>query len=108
MEEKNKHKEEGEGRNRLDEADRKKIAVELEKYNHPLIDHQPGVYNICNGQLAPDTKNVQNVLFIGNEQSRQCSASLSSEFHITIKKKVKTMKLHRHCQGEGHLRRRDA
>ena len=34
-EEKNKHKEEGEGRRRLDEADRKKIAVELEKYSHP-------------------------------------------------------------------------
>ena len=30
-EEKNKHTEEGEGRVRLDEADRKKIAVELEK-----------------------------------------------------------------------------
>ena len=30
-EDKNKHKEEGEGRRRLDEADRKKIAVELEK-----------------------------------------------------------------------------
>ena len=30
-EEKNKHKEEGEGRRRLDEAKRKKIAVELEK-----------------------------------------------------------------------------
>ena len=30
-EEKNKHKEEGEGRRRLDEADRKKIAVELDK-----------------------------------------------------------------------------
>jgi len=32
-EERNKHKEEGEGRRRLDEADRKKIAVELEKYS---------------------------------------------------------------------------
>ena len=30
-EETNKHKDEGEGRRRLDEADRKKIAVELEK-----------------------------------------------------------------------------
>ena len=30
-EEKNKHKKEEEGRRRLDEADRKKIAVELEK-----------------------------------------------------------------------------
>ena len=42
-EEKNKHKDEGEGRRRLDEADRKKIAVELEKCSHPLNDQQPGV-----------------------------------------------------------------
>ena len=91
--EKNKHKEEGEGRRRLDEADRKKIAVELEKYSHPLNDQQPGVYNICKGQVAPDTANVQNALAIGSEQSRQFSASLSSEFHKTITKKVKTMEL---------------
>ena len=37
-EEKNKHNEEGEGRRRLVEADRKKIAVELEKYSHLLND----------------------------------------------------------------------
>ena len=92
-EEKNKRNDEGEGRRRLDEADRKKIAVELEKYSHPLNDQQPGVYNICNGQVAPDTVNVQNALAIGSEQSRQLSASLSSEFHKTIKKKVKTMEL---------------
>ena len=92
-EEKNKYKEEGEGRRRLDEADRKKIAVELEKYSHPLNDQQPGVYNICNGQMAPDTRNVQNALTIESEQSRQFSASLSSEFHKTIKKKVKAMEL---------------
>ena len=59
-EEKNKHKEEGEGRRRLDEADRRKITVELEKYIHPLNDQQPGVYNICNGQVATNTVNVQN------------------------------------------------
>ena len=92
-EEKNKHKEEGEGRRSLDEADRKKIAVEQEKYSHPLNDQQPGVYNICNGQVAPDILNVQNALAIGSEQSRQFSASLSSEFHKTIKKKIKTMEL---------------
>ena len=91
--EKNKHTEEGEGRRRLDEAERKKIAVELEKYSHPLNEQQPGVYNICNGQVAPDTVNVQNALAIGSEQSWQFSASLSSEFHKTIKKKVKTMEL---------------
>ena len=58
-----------------------------------LNDQQPGVCNICNGQVAPDTVNVQNALAIGSEQSRQFSASLSSEFHKTIKKKVKTMEL---------------
>ena len=57
-EEKNKHKEEGEGRKRLNEANRKKIAVEMEKYSHPLNDQQPGVYNICNGQVAQDTVNM--------------------------------------------------
>ena len=41
----------------------------------------------------PDTVNVQNALAIGSEQSRQLSASLSGEFHKTIKKKVKTMEL---------------
>ena len=87
-EENNKHKEEGEGRRRLDEADRRKIALKLEKYIHPLNDQQPGVYNICNGQVATDTVNVQNALAIGSEQSRQISTSPISEFHKTIKKKV--------------------
>ena len=36
------------------------------------------------GQVAPYTVNVQNALAIGSEQSRQFSASLSSEFHKTI------------------------
>ena len=76
-EEKNQHKEEGEGRRRLDEVDRKKIAVELKKYSHPLNDQQPSVYNICNGQVVPDTVNVQIALAIGSEQSRQFSASLT-------------------------------
>ena len=53
----------------------------------------PGVYNICNGQVAPNTVNVQNAMAIGSEQSTQFSASLSSEFHKTIKKKVKTVEL---------------
>ena len=68
-----------------------KIAAELEKYSHPINEQHSGVYNICNGQVAPDTVNVQDALAIGIEQSRQFSASLSSDFHTTIKKKVKTM-----------------
>ena len=68
------------------------------------------MYNICNGKLAPDTVNVQNALAIESEQSRQFSALLSSEFHKTIKKKVKTMELLKKAvtvKG-GYLRRRDA
>lgn len=90
-EEKNKYKEEGEGRRRLDEADRRKIAAELEKYTHPLNEQHPRVYNICNGQVVPETVNVQDALAIGSEQSKQFSASLSSDFHTTIQKKVKSM-----------------
>lgn len=45
-EQKNKHVEEGDGRRRLDKADRRKIAAELEKYSHPLNEQHPGVYNI--------------------------------------------------------------
>ena len=93
-----KHKEEGGGRRMLDETDRKKIALELEKYSHPLNDQQPGVYNICNGQVAPNIVNVQNVLAIGTEQSEQFSASLSSDFHKTIKKKG--INNGSHCEGE--------
>ena len=47
--------------------------MKMEKYSQLLNDQQPGVYSICNGQVAPDTVNVQNALAIGSEQSRQVS-----------------------------------
>ena len=40
----NQQKEEGEGRRKLDEADRRKITVELEKYIHPLNEQYPGLF----------------------------------------------------------------
>lgn len=89
--EKGRHKEEGEKRRCLDEADQRKIAEELEKYIHPFNNHEPGLYNICNGQVATDIVNVQNALAIGSEQSIHFSDSLSSEFHKTIKKNAKAM-----------------
>ena len=61
--------------------------------SHPLNDQQPGVYNISNGQVAPNTVSIQNALASGSGQSRQFSASLGNEFHKAIKKKVKTMEL---------------
>ena len=49
--------------------------------------------------MALDTMNVQNALDIGSEQRRLFSASLSSEFNNTIKKKVKTMVLRNKVKG---------
>ena len=100
---KNTHKEEGEGRRKLDEADRQKIGTELDKYSHPINEQHPGIYNICNGQVAPDTVNVQDALAIGTEQSKQFSASLSSAFHATIKNNVTSMEAMRkavHVKGK--------
>ena len=54
--------------------------MELEKYTHPH-----------NGQLAPDTMNIQDALAIGSEQSKQFSASLSSIFQTSMNRKVKLM-----------------
>lgn len=69
-----------------------KIAMKLVKYSHPLTDQQPGLYNICNGQVASDTVNVQDALAIEGEQSRHLSTSLSSKFYYcTIKKEIKTI-----------------
>ena len=72
-------------------SDRWRIGAELERYIHPLNEQHPGVYNVCSCQAAPETVNVQDALVIGSEQSKRFSASLSSDFHATTKKKVKSM-----------------
>ena len=87
-EEKNKHKEKG-----GEEKDWMKPIGRRSRWRWRSAvtpnDQQPGVYNICNGQVAPDSVNVQNTLATRSEQYRQFSASLSK----TIKKKVKTLEL---------------
>ena len=89
----NKHKEEGERWWKLDEGDRGKISAEFEKHGHPLNEQHPSLYNICKGQVAPDTVNVQDALIIRKERSDNFYSSLSETFHTTIKKKVKTMEI---------------
>ena len=49
-----KHKEEGWKRRNLDANDRKRIADELSKHSHPLNVDSIALYNIANGQVAPD------------------------------------------------------
>ena len=57
---------------------------------HPLKENQKFLCNIVNGQVAPDSVNVQNALQIGEQQSNDFSASLPQGFHETIQKIVKT------------------
>ena len=49
----NKHKEEAEGRRKLDEADRRKIGTELDKYSHPLNEQHPGIYKHLQRSSGP-------------------------------------------------------
>ena len=90
---KSHHKEEGESKRKLDENDRKKISDAFEKSSNLLTDPYPELYKICNGMVAPDSVNVQNTLEIGTKQCQQLSASLSADFHKTLKKQVKTMEV---------------
>ena len=88
---KNKHKEEGERRRKMDETIRNKIAEELEKHSHPLNAKSTDLYNIVNGQVAPTKVNVQDALHIGSTQSEKFTALLPGAFHSKIERKVKTM-----------------
>ena len=65
----------------------------LHIYIHPLNEQHPGVglYIVCDDQLAPEIVNVQDALAIGREQTKQLSASLSTDFQAMMKKKVKSM-----------------
>ena len=63
-------KEERENLRKQDESDRRKLAIELVKYSHPLNDKHPSLHNICNGHVAPDTVNVDDALSSGSEAER--------------------------------------
>ena len=53
----NKHKEEGKKRQKLDADDRERITAELAKHSHPLTVESNVLYNIVNGQVAPNEVN---------------------------------------------------
>ena len=65
--------------------------MELEKYTHPLNEQHPGLFNICDGQVVPNTESVQDPSAIRSEKSKQFSAVLSSNLHTSLKRKVKSM-----------------
>ena len=87
----NKHKEEGESRQKMDETDCNKIAEELQKRSHPLIVNPTDLYNIVKGQVAPTNVNVQDELHIASTQSEKFAALLPGAFHSKIERKMKTI-----------------
>ncbi|CAL8305583.1 unnamed protein product [Arctogadus glacialis] len=88
-----KHKEEGERRQDIDRGDRNKIMEEFQHHSHPLKENQQILYNIVNGQVAPDSVNVQNALHIGEQQSKDFADSLPEGFHSPIGKRITTMEV---------------
>ena len=75
----------------MHESDRRNIEARMQKYIHPLNEQHPGVYIVCDDQLAQEIVNVRDALAIGSEQTKPFSASLSSDFHEIMKKKLKSM-----------------
>ena len=76
-----KHKEEGWKRRNMDADDRKRIADELSKHAHPLDVDSNALYNIANGQVAPDDVNVPDAMRIGEQMVASFKKSLPEGFH---------------------------
>ena len=86
-----KHKEEGEKRRKLDCDDRQRIGAELEKHSHPLSINSDVLYNIVNGQVAPNDVNVSEAVLTGEKMSHSFCNSLPSGFHANISSQMKTL-----------------
>ena len=97
-----KHKKEGWKRRNQDADDRKRIADELSKHSHPLDVDSNALYNIANGQVAPDDVNVPDAMRIGEQMVASYEKSLPEAFHGKISIPVKTMeKLKQGIKGGG-------
>jgi hypothetical protein len=89
---KDRHKDEGKERKKLDTSDRKKIQQELRKYPHPLHQEDKEVlFNIVNGHVADGKVNVHNALSIGNSMAAEFKGTLPTGFYKAIHSKVVTM-----------------
>lgn len=88
-----KHKEEGDQRRKLDVDDRERIAAVLAKHSHPLVVESEVLYNIVNGQVAPEEVNVADAVAIGEGMLKAFHNSLPAGFHAKITSRVKTMEI---------------
>ena len=89
-----RHKEEGKRRRQLDNEDRKKIILEVERHTNPLLTKatEP-LYNIINGLVAADEVNVDQSVSIGGIMAAEFTAKLPDVFYVPLKKTVITMEV---------------
>ena len=80
-------------RRALDAHDRDLIAVEVEKYSHPLEDNRPHLYNPVSGQVAVADINVADSIVIGDKMEREYIASLPNGFFNPFSSPIKTMSI---------------
>ena len=86
------HKEEADGKRRLDASDRNKIREELKKHTNPIFAEPGGrLSNIINGRIAPEEANVDNTLATGQAMAYKFMTNLPEGFHMPIEEEVVTM-----------------
>jgi len=87
------HKEEQKHRRLVDAEDRGIIAVEVEKYSHPLDGSKIHLYNPVTGQVALADMNVMDSFFIGEKTECAYIATLPKGFHSPISSPIKIMSI---------------
>ena len=90
-----KHNEEGYGRIKADQIDRKKLQDNLEKCIHPLqVDTHKNwntLVNIYTGEEVGEDVNVNKAVEIGQKQMKEFCSSLPQGFRERLSTKVKSM-----------------
>ncbi len=90
----NKHKEEGEGRRKLDSDDREKLRNELARNAHPLQQADDcKLFNIANGCVASEKVNAQEAVRIGEKMAEAFRESLPGGFYDPLHNQVVTMEI---------------
>ena len=87
------HKEESPARIRIDSSDRLKLQEKLHHCIDPLDPngHPQELFNICTGQIASTTVNVDSALQFGINSIQDFESKLPSGFYSTISCPVTTM-----------------
>eukprot|EP00057_Strongylocentrotus_purpuratus_P006687 XP_011661161.1 PREDICTED: uncharacterized protein LOC105436849 isoform X1 [Strongylocentrotus purpuratus] len=87
------HKEEAPARISADQGDRDWLCRKLDVSIDPMDPkkHPANIVNVVNGQIAPESVNVDRVVETGAQQMGEFERKLPGGFYDTISKKVQTM-----------------